>query len=120
MSQKLTEGGVVCFHIDRYFPGSKTVTASLLDAPVQLPAGPYLLAAQFSVPILFVFAVKTGYKKYRVKLSKPTVVKRVRDKDKQEIEVQNAALNFSSQLEDIIKSYPYQWFNYYDFWKEAE
>ncbi|MCK5809368.1 hypothetical protein KAH37_10315 [bacterium] len=120
MSQKLSEGGAVCFHIDRYFPGSKTVIASLLDAPVKLPAGPYLLAAQFDVPILFVFAVKTGYKKYRVILSEPTVIKRIRDKEKQEQEVQNGAADFSNRLENIIKEYPYQWFNYYDFWKESK
>jgi predicted LPLAT superfamily acyltransferase len=28
------------------------------------------------------------------------------------------AQHFATQLEDIVRHYPAQWFNYYDFWKQ--
>ncbi len=120
MSRMLSDGGLVCFHIDRYIPGSQTVTASLFGSPVRLPAGPYYLAAQFGVPIIFVFTVKTGRKKYHTFVSRSHTISRVRDKQKQKELAEQAAAIFAEQMESVVKRYPYQWFNYYDFWADEQ
>jgi predicted LPLAT superfamily acyltransferase len=31
--------------------------------------------------------------------------------------MQQLAQAFATQLEDIVRRYPTQWFNYFDFWK---
>lgn len=119
MSQRLSEGGLLCFHIDRAIQDSKKVDSILLGSPIELPAGPYHLAAQFGVPIVFVFALKNGYKNYQIYLSEPVTVLRSRDKAVQAEEIEKAAFIFSSLLEKVIKKHPYQWFNYFDFWKKS-
>ena len=33
-------------------------------------------------------------------------------------QIQQLAQAFATQLEDIVRRYPTQWFNYFDFWKQ--
>ena len=47
-------------HADRFLEGNKTLTGIFLNKPARFPAGPFLLARTFRVPVSFVFAMKDG------------------------------------------------------------
>ena len=107
-------GDIISMMADRVFGSQKTVDCQFLSKIAHFPAGPFSLAVKKKAPVLAVFVMKEGFKKYRI------IIKRIpydtsAEKEKQITEL---AQNFVSMLEEILRQYPTQWFNYYDFWKQ--
>ena len=68
---------------------------------------------QREVPVLLVFAMKEGRRKYKVlleRLPEPEAA------SKQE-RIQSLARSYAAALEAVVRRYPHQWYNFYDFWK---
>ncbi len=79
----------------------------------QFPVGPFLLAASFRVPVSVVFAFKETTNHYHF-FGSPILIR-----DGQESKddfISRLNLTFVCELEQKIKMYPEQWFNYYNFW----
>ena len=106
----LAQGGLVVFTGDRYLPGTKTLKQEFLGAEAEFPLGPYLLATRLKVPVLFVYVLKGPKKEYHL-YAKQAVAK-ARDP-------QALLSEFTQSMEWILERYPYQWFNYFDFWKDS-
>lgn len=106
----LAQGGLVVFTGDRYLPGTKTLKQEFLGAEAEFPLGPYLLATRLKVPVLFVYVLKGPKKEYHL-YAKQAVAK-ARDP-------QALLSEFTQSMEWILVRYPYQWFNYFDFWKDS-
>ncbi|MEO5591696.1 MAG: lysophospholipid acyltransferase family protein, partial [Chitinophagaceae bacterium] len=58
ISEALKNNELVCIHADRFVEGNKTMQCNFFDEPAKFPAGPFVLAATFKVPLSFVFAFK--------------------------------------------------------------
>lgn len=116
ISEALKRNELVCMHADRFVEGSRTFTADFLGKPARFPAGPFMLAAQFRVPLCYVFAVKEGGTHYHFY---STAVKSYDYSDKAAA-VQQMLTDFTAEMEKKVKQYPAQWYNYYDFWAGAE
>lgn len=112
INEALNRNELVCMHADRFLPGNKTLSQNFLGRPASFPAGPFVLAATFKVPVSFVFAFKESWKHYHFYASNPVDHGVLPKKDLQ----QKLLADFSAQMEEKIKKYPEQWFNYYDFW----
>jgi predicted LPLAT superfamily acyltransferase len=111
---------LVCMHGDRFLPGSRVVEVPFLGENACLPCGPLLMASKYNVPVSFVFAMKERSTHYYFSATQGTVYSLDRDKHTQ-AEQLKAALNVFVQLiEKNIKKYPYQWFNYYNFWQTGK
>ncbi len=108
---------LVVMHGDRYREGAKTLTTDFLGKPAKFPAGPFIMAAKFGVPLCIVFAVKTDKHTYQFSTEKPIQVARVRGEEQLEKVCQELLLQYVAKVEEMAKAYPHQWFNYYDFWK---
>ena len=105
---------LVCIHADRFIEGNKTMKADLLGKEALFPAGPFVLAATFDVPLSFVFAMKESSLHYHFFA---TEIKKY-DRREKESCMQQILHDFSIDMEKKIKQYPDQWYNYYDFWKQ--
>ncbi len=108
-------GDMVIIHGDRLFGSPKYFLADFLGKPAKFPIGAFRIAAQLEAPIYVVFIMKDkglSYQGYVHKLEYPTEeyssIKKAEYMGKQ----------FVASLEDLLKKYPEQWFNYYDFWEE--
>lgn len=112
ISDAFVKNELVCMHADRFIEGNKTMTAGLLGEPAKFPMGPFLLAAKFKVPVSFVFAVKESKLHYHLSASE---IKEYDHIDKQEV-MQTMLNDFVKEMEQKLKQYPEQWFNYYNFW----
>jgi predicted LPLAT superfamily acyltransferase len=112
----LENNEVVSMPADRNLGSTKTVTCDFLRGKADFPLGPFALAVQFDVPILSAFVMKTGLKKYRV-LLKPICLDDTFTGSKQE-RTRLLATLFVRHLEEVVKAYPLQWFNFYKFWNE--
>ena len=106
----LAQGGLVVFTGDRYLPGTKTLKQEFLGAEAEFPLGPYILATRLKVPVLFVYVLKGPKKEYHL-YAKQAVAK-ARDP-------QALLKEFTQSMEWVLEKYPYQWFNYFDFWKDS-
>jgi predicted LPLAT superfamily acyltransferase len=104
----------VCMHADRWLRGNKTLTTSFLGENALFPAGPFILASKFRVPVSFVFALKESNLQYHFFA---TEMKEYGEEGK-EAGIQKILEDFAGEMEKKVKDYPGQWFNYYNFWEK--
>lgn len=109
----LSKKELVCMHADRFVEGNKTVRMPFLGGDADFPAGPFLLAATFKVPVSVVFAFKEGPTHYHLSATPAR-----RYNGRRQEGVNEAVQDFVQALEAKVLQYPEQWFNYYDFWQE--
>ena len=85
---------------------------NFLEKDALFPAGPFILAAKLKAPVCFVFAFKETNFHYHFYAYPPRVYE---GRGTQGME--KMLDEYVDKLEDKLKQYPWQWFNYYDFWK---
>jgi predicted LPLAT superfamily acyltransferase len=112
ISNAFANNELVCMHADRFMEGNKTMAACFLGEQARFPAGPFLLAAKFKVPVSFVFAVKESKLHYHFFSSE---IKEYTNPDKQVV-MQEMLNDYVKDMEQKLRQYPEQWFNYHDFW----
>lgn len=117
LHKAFTNNELVVMHGDRFREGAKTLTANFFGKPAHFPAGPFIMAAKFGVPLCIAFAVKTNTRTYQFSIEQPIQVARVRGEAQLEKVCQELLLQYVAKVEEMAKAYPHQWFNYYDFWK---
>lgn len=105
-------GGFVCMHADRYRPETKTISGNFLGKSARFPEGPFLLAVKFKIPTAFVFAFKEGHSHYHFY----TILSR-EFHALEGVAPGDVLTSYIETLEMLARRYPYQWFNYFDFWK---
>jgi len=117
LHKAFTNNELVVMHGDRYREGAKTLTADFFGRPAKFPAGPFVMAAKFGVPLCIVFAVKTDNHTYQFSTEEPIQVNIVRGEVELERVCQELLQKYIVEVEKMVKAHPHQWFNYYDFWK---
>ncbi|MEI6174731.1 MAG: lipid A biosynthesis acyltransferase [Bacteroidota bacterium] len=120
IKQALANKEIIAMHGDRFIEGNKTVILDFMGKPAAFPIGPVNMAAKFNIPVSFVFAVKersTHYHFYATPLTKVVFTTNLK---KREENFREALSLYSEKFEEILRKYPLQWFNYYDFWKLPE
>jgi predicted LPLAT superfamily acyltransferase len=113
IGEALQRNELICLHADRYMDNTKTLLANFLGSPAHFPEGPFALSAVYKVPTSLVFAFKETDTHYHF-FGSP-YVSRQPEENKTEYMTRLFSL-FVNQLEEKVKRYPDQWFNYYDFW----
>lgn len=101
LNSALDRGEIVSMPADRMLGSTKYVSCDFFGTTVHFPKGPFALANAKEVPLLSVFVMKESVHTYHA------FVKQVSDQQQ-----------FASELESIVRRYPTQWYNYYDFWKQ--
>lgn len=117
MNSALEAGEIISMPGDRNFGSQKSITCDFLGAKAKFPMGPYILAASRDVPVLSIFVMKDSVYKYHI------YVREVNLPESGELKGARAkaaalAQEFARQLEEVVRKYPRQWFNYYEFWDD--
>jgi hypothetical protein len=114
INEALTAGEMVSMPCDRTLGSNKSVTCDFLRGRADFPIGAFVLAQQFSVPVLAMFVLKVSSSLYRIhvrRIPSPTEgTKRER--------IEAMTRSYARELESIVRRYPEQWFNFYTFWKD--
>jgi predicted LPLAT superfamily acyltransferase len=113
MGEALQKNELICLHADRFLEGNKTVVKNFLGEEAHFPQGPFLLSSSFKVPVSVVFAFKESRTHYHFYGS--SLLERSRDESKTDF-MDRLLSNFTQELEQKVKIYPEQWFNYFNFW----
>ena len=114
--QALRSGEIVTFNGDRAVEGSASSPATFLGAEADFPAGPYLLASVSGSPVIHAFAMRDGVDRYRFFCSEARFVERTTRRTR-EGAVGAFAADFARDLENVLRRYPFQWYNFFPFWK---
>lgn len=117
LHKAFTNNELVVMHGDRYREGAKTITVPFFGMPAKFPAGPFIMAAKFGVPLCIAFAVKIDNHTYEFSIEEPIMVDKVRGDAQLDKVCNELATKYVCAVEKMVLKYPHQWFNYYDFWK---
>lgn len=109
INNALSDNEFIAIHADRYTSGTKAVELEFLGHKVKFPLGPFLIAYKFKVPVFFVFAIKENSRHYRLISTEPIM---------EANSAEEIAEKYIKEVESLVKAYPEQWFNYYNYFAE--
>ncbi|NOZ35893.1 MAG: lipid A biosynthesis acyltransferase [Chlorobi bacterium] len=117
INEVLTNKGILVMHGDRFTEGSDVFNHIFLGKEAKFPSGPFHLAAKYGVPISFATAFREKNKHYHFYAMKPFYVDYPGNIKKRKEEIYNKSKIYVSDLEKMLRKYPTQWFNFYNFWE---
>jgi predicted LPLAT superfamily acyltransferase len=113
----LERGEIVAFLGDRVVSDAR-VRVPFLGAPADFPTGPWQIAAVTGAPVIPVFLLKEGWRRYRF-LTLPPVDVVFGSRAERPRVIEEHVKAFGLTLEGLLREHPYEWFNFYDFWAEG-
>ncbi len=114
--EKAANGEMVIIAADRTINtnSKNSVLVNFLGDQAAFPSGPYIMAYLLGVPVYFMFAVqKHDGCLIKIETFEQKVI--VPRKQRQ-IAVKYYAQKFAARLERECLEFPFQWYNFYDFW----
>ena len=112
----LQRGEVVTIMGDRY-AGGPFSKLDFLGGTVRLPAAAYSLAAATGAPVAILLAAKTGRRTYNVRVW-DSFYPEGGDRIGRRREIDQSAHRFARAMTEYVSKYPYQWYNFFDFWSQ--
>lgn len=115
----LDAGMVLGVLADRSLGGDPTLRVPFLGADAEFPAGPMRLAAMLRRPVLFMTGRYLGGNRYAIHFERladfSDLERSVRD-----AAIQAAITDYAACLERHCRATPYNWFNFFDFWRPKD
>jgi lauroyl/myristoyl acyltransferase len=104
----LRRGEVVALQGDRAIGTKGDLLIPFFGRPAPFPLGPFIMARAAGVPVVAAFCLLEADGRYSVRIAPPVTVERGAEAQ--------AARQWVSVLEGIVREYPTQWFNFFDVW----
>ncbi len=96
----------------------KKVRCTLLGGEVDLPTAPILIAASLKVPLIVFFGIYRGGNRYELRFE--VLAEKIElDRSTRQQDLQRWMQKYADILERTVKSAPYNWFNFYDYWEDG-
>ena len=114
LNAALDNGDMVSMPADRIFGSQKNAECRFFGAKAKFPLGAFAMAVQKDVPVLAVFVMKEGMKRYHAYVQEVVCDREAGKREQMAL----LAQSFAERLEAIVRRYPTQWFNYFDFWEQ--
>jgi predicted LPLAT superfamily acyltransferase len=114
--ESLERGEMVGILADRAPHDDRTAAVPFLGDVARFPTGPLILAAALGAPIVLFFGVCTGSRQYAV-FFEHFADRIVLDRARRAEDVAIWVRAYVEKLEAYCRRYPFNWFNFYDFWE---
>ena len=101
----------VCLQGDRFMDESNSFVHSFMGHDARFPKGLFQIAAKLNVPVVFYYAMRHRGCRYSFTFQIADTVARSSSERFDKIVDQ-----YIASLQDVVRQYPQQWFNFYDFW----
>ncbi|MCE3288866.1 MAG: lipid biosynthesis acyltransferase [Caulobacter sp.] len=117
LAASMEKGDWAVILADRIAPGGKSpsIWVPFLGQDAPFPAGPFILASALKCPVYTLFSVRQKGR-YRVTLRKFSERLDFPRKDR-EAALKGSVTRFAGVLQEQALANPFQWFNFYDFWR---
>lgn len=119
IKEALEAGDFVALLGDREYGGERNVRCRFLGGEAVFPASPYLLASMLQVPVLLCFGLYRGGNRYDIHFEELAENLRI-NRQTRDADLQYWGQRYADRLEHYTRSAPYNWFNFYDFWKTPD
>jgi predicted LPLAT superfamily acyltransferase len=113
------QGSIIGMLGDRVADSNKTVTCRFFDRPTTFSQGPMLLASLLKTPVFLFFGVYLGGNRYEIHIE-PFADQVTLKRGSREQDIQSWTQRYAERLEHHARAYPYNWFNFYDYWGEQK
>lgn len=114
--EQLAQGTVVGMLGDRSLSNDDTRSVDFLGDPAALPLGPFRMAAIMKRPVLFMTGLYRGGNRYDIHFESLADFSAVASRGRATA-VQDAMTRYAALLEQYCYRAPYNWFNFFDFWR---
>jgi lauroyl/myristoyl acyltransferase len=104
----LKQGGVAAFQLDRGAPNARSLETRLFGRPFPVPEGPFRIASLARVPVLPLFAARSGYFSYSVDVGEPLICQ----PHASAADLLGVATRCVERMERSIAAHPTQWFHF--------
>lgn len=112
INNALARGEVISTPADRCFGSPKTVAKTFLGGVAHFPQGAFSIAAMRGADVIAVNVMKESWQRYRIFVT-PLPYDKQAPRRQQVGELADA---YVAELERIVRRYPTQWYNFYEFW----
>ena len=112
----LAQGTVVGMLGDRSLGNDDTRLVDFLGDPAALPLGPFRMAAIMKRPVLFMTGLYRGGNRYDIHFEFLADFSAVAPRGRT-LAVQAAMTRYAALIEQYCYQAPYNWFNFFDFWR---
>jgi predicted LPLAT superfamily acyltransferase len=116
---RLDDGSVVGILEDRTLGDDRVMPVRFLGADAPLPVGPFHLAAMLRRPVIFMVGLYLGGNRYEIYFE-PLADFSQTPPAERETAVEAAIVRYAAILERYCRSAPYNWFNFFDFWRAPQ
>lgn len=110
----LQDGEIVSMPADRINGSPKCIEREFLGATARFPQGPFSVATMRGLDVISVNVMKTSLTKYKIHVARLDYDKSAKRKE----QIEQLSGKYVAVLEDMVKRYPTQWYNYFEFWND--
>ena len=118
MVRALKRNRVLAILSDQHAHGDSAVIIDVFGRPAKTYPSPVVLQQLTGAPIFFLYSLRTGFMRFKIKFSEPIFYKV--SKENKAADIQAATQDLSKRLEEIIRQYPGQYLWAHRRWKYAE
>lgn len=113
---RLDRGELVGMLADRSLGGDATRDCEFLGEPALFPVGPWRMAAMLRRPVFLMAGLYLGGNRYRIHFEPLADFSGV-ERSGREAAIAAAMAGYAARLSGLCRGAPYNWFNFFDFWK---
>jgi predicted LPLAT superfamily acyltransferase len=119
LDEHVRQGGMIALLGDRSVYAGKRIRCEFFGKPAWFPEAPALLSRILDIPLVLFFCLHRGDGRYEVWFEHladpPRAIPRERA-----AAVQGVMQSYANRLEHYCRLAPYNWFNFYDFWRSDD
>jgi predicted LPLAT superfamily acyltransferase len=104
---------------DRTLGNEASVRVAFLGQPARFPVGAMRAAAIMRRPVIFMIGVYRGGNRYHIVFEPLADFSKLEPRQR-EAAVQAAIARYAALLEQHVRADPYNWFNFFDFWRGGD
>ena len=116
IDQALQNGEIVSMPADRLLGSQKKLQIPFLNGTAAFPYGSFSIATLRGLNVLAVHVLKQSARTYKIYVT-PLCYNREAPRQQQ---IQELAQQYVAEVQRIVKLYPTQWYNYFEFWTNDE
>lgn len=118
MVAALEKNAIICVMGDREFGSPKAaLKAAFLGGEINVPGAPYRVAAAMGAPVVIIYFPFSGAGRFNSVIAAHFVPE---ERGAKLENYQEYAALFTRSLEDFCSKYPYQYFNFFDIWRNND
>ena len=119
VQSSLDDGAALGILSDRTLSGEPTLRLPFLGDDAEFPLGPMRLAALLKRPVLFMRCLYLGGNRYAVHFERLADFSTL-ERAERDAAVRTAVAAYAACLERHCRAAPYNWFNFFDFWRPKD